>query len=124
MTREMTRQDWEFLYSCKKDKMITPALMRFFRERINANPYTAPVSLSDKPRTYYIEDGESFREYGIFDRAGMSDSEVEEILHDEYESCQIHSYYDCTGKIFMSWYSWKPLAGNRISVVKSFGRDV
>lgn len=99
-------------------------MKRRHRAQLRAEPSGEIKSLILAPRTFYDEDGEGYTEYGIYNPEGMSDTEIEDGLAEEYDSRQIHSPYDCTGKTFMSGYHWRRLANGYISVIKRFALDV
>ncbi|NCU28693.1 MAG: hypothetical protein EOM85_03435 [Candidatus Moranbacteria bacterium] len=76
--------------------------------------------ISDKPRRIYNEDGDGYYEFGIYDVAGMTDEEIQEVVNDmQYEYCGCN--YDCCGHPFTQYIEHKRLNNNKISIVHSVG---
>ena len=70
---------------------------------------------------YRDEMGETGYYYGIFDDDGETDEEIEEYC--DSLVMRINSPYDCTGKLFTQYITWKRTSMG-IRIIHAWGRDV
>lgn len=123
----MRDKDWSELYysllRAAKDKVRADTKREY---RAKAKRFHDPLAkpLTEEPRTWYDpeRDYESMSEYGIDPSlSDMTDDELREYF--EEQEIHINSPYDCTGKIFTRWISWKRTPAG-VSWVHRKGLDV
>lgn len=103
-------------------------LVRYYRDQIKSyyleRPDRLAKPLTEDSRFRYDDDGEGYTEYLILPEDGYtSDEEIRDYLDEYVKLPEICSPYDCTGKCFTMWISWKRTKAG-IAVVHRVGLDV
>lgn len=97
---------WEMLRrkeSCFDTPEVRRALHKFYGKQKNDR---LSKSIREESRCYYGDWLDMYKEYMILED-DMTDSEIEEWIHEKLYIPMVHSIYDCSGRWFTSSYNWR-----------------
>jgi len=107
-----------------RDAVIDKKAKKLLKYLMRQQPAAPIVSLMDKPRVKYSDDGESVTEYGWVDPDGCNDEEIQEYFDDQHKYVSWPAQWDCSGQLFTVCINWMRNSNGMVSYIHHMALDV
>jgi len=124
LVKNRNRDNWEMLRlfeKCGLDNTKQKREVRAQNKPEHQKPFLQRLMDGETIAQAQRDDGECWTEYTLFENRGETDGEINEYTQEMEQ--HINSMYDCTGRAFTRWITWKRLPIG-ILVIHYKGLDV